>query len=68
MNVGGASFSIPLGGSWDYLGKIPSAGPASPAEVPGTLSIARNGAQIDFQPGEDITSLATLTWTVEVAR
>ena len=63
--VGGGSFSIPLGGSQGYLGEIPAAGPAAAAEVPGTLSIERNGAQIDFQPGEDITSLAMLTWTVE---
>ena len=65
VGVGGGSFSIPLGGSQGYLGEIPAAGPAAAAEVPGTLSIERNGAQIDFQPGEDITSLAMLTWTVE---
>ena len=65
---GGASYSLALGEEWDLpLGKVPSATPAVPGVLGGTLSIERNGAQIDYQPGGDITSFAKLTWTVEPA-
>ena len=64
---GGATYGLVIGGSWELpLGKIPAAAPTEPGELSGTLTIDRQGAQIDYQPGNDITSFAKLTWTVEV--
>ena len=62
------SCSLALGESCDLLlGKIPAATPAEPGVLDGQLSIDRKNAQLNFQPGEDITSFAKLTWTISPA-
>ena len=67
VGVGTRASRVPLGGSERYLGELPAAEPTAPGEVEGSLSFDRHGAQIDYQPGDDITSFAKLEWTVEVA-
>ena len=67
VGVGARVSRVPLGGSENYLGELPAAEPTVPGKAEGSLSFDRHGAQIDYQPGDDITSFAKLEWTVEVA-
>ncbi|MDJ1650667.1 leucine-rich repeat protein [Gordonibacter faecis] len=46
------------------LSNLPAATVSSPTLVDAEIGLNRNGAQLDFQPGEDITSFAKLIWTI----
>ena len=68
IGFGSDSYRLVLGQSRNIpLGEIPIAKPAEPGVLDGQLSIDRKEAQINFQPGEDITSFAKLTWTISPA-
>ena len=64
----GSSFPVPLDGTERrLLFEIVPATASRPSVLEGSIGLSLNGAQIDYQPGDDITSFAKLTWTVGVA-
>ncbi len=65
--LGDKTTSLPVSGSSAYVGFLDAASPGRPTVLGGSIGLELNGAQIDYQPGDDITSLAKLTWTIEAA-
>ena len=65
LHAGGDSISLPLNGTSKRLSLDLAAATAStPATLDAAIAIDRNGAQINFQPGEDMATFAKLTWTI----
>ena len=48
-------------------GVVGAAAPGAPGVLAGSVDLVLNGAQVDYQPGEDMTSFARLSWTIEAA-
>ena len=53
------------GGSSKAVAVLDAASAGKPTVLEGSIGLELNGAQVDYQPGDDITSLANLSWTVE---
>ena len=73
VSVGRSSITIAPGSAVEddrcggLSGSIAAATPDETSSLSGAVGLRLNGAQVDYQPGEDVTSFARLSWTIEVA-
>ncbi|HIW76612.1 MAG TPA: BspA family leucine-rich repeat surface protein [Candidatus Gordonibacter avicola] len=68
IKLGNKTMTLPIeNGSDEYIVTLAAASSGKPSVLDGSIGLNLNGAQLDYQPGEDITSLTKLTWTIEVA-
>lgn len=66
IKLGEQAVSLPLvNGVSEQVATLPAAAPSAPSLLEGSIGFDLGGAQINYQPGDDITSLAKVVWTVE---
>ena len=69
LKLGSRTTTLPIeNGSEEYLGTIAAASPGKPSVLDGSIGLTLGGAQLNYQPGDDLAPLAKLTWVIQPAR